>query len=224
VLAEAGPYGCWCSKPAPISAHPQALSAVSRSNSPAPGLSKPQQRSATGLQAQHPGYWKTNPDLYVDEAPEPLHTTPEARPFVWRPGRQVGGPASLTWGRDHPAASELPSSRRPCPRWPRPLLAIENPRPWRPIYRRLERLLGVHGQRDAGPSFLMGSFCALPYTAGGAGTMGQAIGKDPRPSPWIHSPWVRLGKPRTMAQQALGPPSSFPRPVPLGRALAQPAG
>ena len=48
------------------------------------------------LAAQHPGYWKANPDLYVDEWQNP-YSTPEGQPFLWTRGRQVGG-KSLTWG------------------------------------------------------------------------------------------------------------------------------
>ena len=47
-------------------------------------------------QVQHPGYWKANPDLYVDERQNPYSTPPD-RPFLWSRGRQVGG-KSLTWG------------------------------------------------------------------------------------------------------------------------------
>ncbi len=47
-------------------------------------------------QAVHPGYWKTNPDFFVDERDNP-YTTPEHKPFYWTRGRQVGG-KSHTWG------------------------------------------------------------------------------------------------------------------------------
>jgi choline dehydrogenase-like flavoprotein len=47
-------------------------------------------------QATHPGYWKTNPDFFVDERENP-YTTPEHKPFYWIRGRQVGG-RSHTWG------------------------------------------------------------------------------------------------------------------------------
>ena len=48
------------------------------------------------LAAQHPGYWKANPDLYVNEWENP-YSTPDGQPFLWTRGRQVGG-KSLTWG------------------------------------------------------------------------------------------------------------------------------
>ncbi|WP_396135590.1 GMC oxidoreductase [Chamaesiphon sp. OTE_20_metabat_361] len=47
-------------------------------------------------QSMHPGYWKANPDLFIDEQDNP-YTTPPDRPFSWIRGRQVGG-KSLTWG------------------------------------------------------------------------------------------------------------------------------
>jgi choline dehydrogenase-like flavoprotein len=47
-------------------------------------------------QALHPGYWKANPKLFVNERENP-YTTPKDRPFYWIRGRQVGG-RSLTWG------------------------------------------------------------------------------------------------------------------------------
>ncbi|WP_055076964.1 GMC oxidoreductase [Pseudanabaena sp. 'Roaring Creek'] len=47
-------------------------------------------------QSMHPGYWKANPDLFIDEKDNP-YTTPPEKPFYWIRGRQVGG-KSLTWG------------------------------------------------------------------------------------------------------------------------------
>ena len=48
------------------------------------------------IQAQHPGYWKANPLLYMNENNNP-YQTPSKKPFIWTQGRQVGG-RSLTWG------------------------------------------------------------------------------------------------------------------------------
>ena len=48
------------------------------------------------LQRHHPGFWKHNPDLFVDERANP-YSTPDDAPFLWSRGRQVGG-KSLTWG------------------------------------------------------------------------------------------------------------------------------
>lgn len=47
-------------------------------------------------QAQHPGYWKANPRLYINEQQHPYDHPPD-RPFLWTRGWQVGG-RSLTWG------------------------------------------------------------------------------------------------------------------------------
>ena len=54
------------------------------------------------LQSQHPGYWKNNPDLYIDEQLNP-YTTPAEHPFLWTRGRQVGARASA--GAALPCAS-----------------------------------------------------------------------------------------------------------------------
>ena len=62
------------------------------------------------LQRHHPGYWKHNPELFVDERQNPYSTPPDA-PFLWTRGRQVGG-KSLTWGAS-PCACRRGSSRRP---------------------------------------------------------------------------------------------------------------
>ena len=48
------------------------------------------------FQSLHAGYWKANPDFFVNELENP-YTTPADRPFNWSRGRQVGG-KSLTWG------------------------------------------------------------------------------------------------------------------------------
>ncbi|MFN9693703.1 MAG: GMC oxidoreductase, partial [Synechococcaceae cyanobacterium] len=96
------------------------------------------------LQANHPGYWKHNPELYVDERDHP-YSTPADAPYLWTRGRQLGG-RSLTWGgitlrlSDHEfRAAERDGHGRP---WPIGLADLE------PYYSRLERLLGVHGQAD----------------------------------------------------------------------------
>ena len=99
------------------------------------------------LAAQHPGYWKANPDLYVDERQNPYSTPPE-QPFLWTRGRQVGG-KSLTWGgitlrlSDHEfQAAERDGHGRS---WPIRHADLA------PFYERLETLLQIHGQCDGLP-------------------------------------------------------------------------
>ncbi|MEN9541268.1 MAG: hypothetical protein RLZZ459_1359 [Cyanobacteriota bacterium] len=99
------------------------------------------------LAAQHPGYWKANPDLYVDERQNP-YSTPEGQPFLWTRGRQVGG-KSLTWGgitlrlsdAEFQAAERDGHGRA----WPIRHADLA------PFYEQLETLLQVHGQCDGLP-------------------------------------------------------------------------
>jgi len=96
------------------------------------------------LAANHPGYWKANPELFVDERRNP-YATPAERPFLWTRGRQVGG-KSLTWGGitlrlsdyEFKAADRDGHGRS----WP---IQHQDLAPW---YRRLEALLRVHGHCD----------------------------------------------------------------------------
>mgnify|MGYP001552067703 CR=1 FL=1 len=95
-------------------------------------------------QAQHPGYWKHNPQLFIDEQEHP-YSSPADRPFLWTRADQVGG-RSLTWGgitlrlsdADFQAAERdgVGSS------WPIRHADLD------PHYTALEQRLGVHGQRD----------------------------------------------------------------------------
>jgi choline dehydrogenase-like flavoprotein len=95
-------------------------------------------------QAMHPGYWKTNPDLFIDERDNP-YTTPPDRPFSWIRGRQVGG-KSLTWGGitlrlsdyEFKAASRDGHERD----WPIEYADLA------PYYSKLERFFQVRGDRD----------------------------------------------------------------------------
>ena len=99
------------------------------------------------LAAQHPGYWKANPALYVDEWQNP-YSTPEGQPFLWTRGRQVGG-KSLTWGgitlrlsdAEFQAAERDGHGRN----WPIRHSDLA------PFYERLEALLQIHGQSDGLP-------------------------------------------------------------------------
>lgn len=113
-------------------------------------------------QANHPGYWKQNPDLFVDERDNP-YSTPAGRPFLWTRGRQVGG-KSLTWGGITLRLSEyeFKAARRdgfgPC--WPIGSADLN------PYYDRLETFLGVHGHCDGLPQLPDGRYLdPLPFTA-----------------------------------------------------------
>ena len=88
------------------------------------------------LQSQHPGYWKNNPDLYIDEQLNP-YTTPAEQPFLWTRGRQVGG-KSLSWGGITLRLSEREFAQG----WP---VGHDD---LAPHYSALEQQLGVWGHRD----------------------------------------------------------------------------
>ncbi|WP_369795487.1 FAD-binding protein [Synechococcus sp. GFB01] len=92
------------------------------------------------LQRHHPGYWKHNPELFVDERRNPYSTPPD-QPFLWSRGRQVGG-KSLTWGgitlRLSDFEFQAPALDGAGPAWPIGSTDLA------PFYTRLERLLGVH--------------------------------------------------------------------------------
>ncbi|QPN61761.1 GMC family oxidoreductase [Synechococcus sp. CBW1002] len=126
------------------------------------------------LQAEHPGYWKANPRLYVDERALPYSTPPD-RPFLWSRGRQVGG-KSLTWGGITLRLSEAEfraadrDGHGPC--WPIGSRDLD------PYYSRLERFLGVHGDRDGLPQLPDGDTRPpLPLTPAER-NLGASIGRD----------------------------------------------
>ncbi|MCG8365204.1 MAG: GMC family oxidoreductase [Pseudanabaenales cyanobacterium] len=95
-------------------------------------------------QSLHPGYWKANPDFFIDEQDNP-YTTPDDKPFNWIRGRQVGG-RSLTWGGitlrlsdyEFKAASRDGYGED----WPIAYADLA------PYYTQLERFFQVHGARD----------------------------------------------------------------------------
>jgi choline dehydrogenase-like flavoprotein len=163
------------------------------------------------LQAYHPGYWKTNPDLYVDERLHP-YSTPEDAPFLWSRGRQVGG-RSLTWGgitlrlSDH----EFHAGRRDGhgPAWPIDSRDLD---PW---YSRLERCLGVHGSSDCLPQLPDGQgLDPLPFTPAEE-HLKQAIHRE-LGLPLIHSRGFALHRRRPEAPW----PASSAQGSTLARALA----
>ncbi|MEM9163119.1 MAG: GMC family oxidoreductase [Cyanobacteria bacterium P01_F01_bin.4] len=105
-------------------------------------------------QSMHLGYWKTNPDLFIDEKDNP-YTTPEHKPFYWIRGRQVGG-KSLTWGGitlrlsdyEFKAASRDGHGEN----WP---IAYSDLAPY---YDQLEQFLQVHGNCDHLPQLPDGQY------------------------------------------------------------------
>ena len=163
------------------------------------------------LQAQHPGYWKHNPELYVDEIDHPWSTPPD-QPFLWTRGRQVGG-RSLTWGGITLRLSEheFRAAERDGhgPGWPIGSADLD------PYYTRLERLLGVHGQADGLDQLPDGHYLPpLPFTPAEE-HLGRAIGRD-LGLPLIHSRGFRLHRP---CPERPWSPSSSPGST-LARALA----
>ncbi len=96
------------------------------------------------IQAQHPGFWKSNPSLYINEN-DNKYFHPQKNPFIWTQGRQVGG-RSLTWGgitlrlaeTDFKAASIDGFG----PDWPINYKDLEN------HYTYIERFLRVYGNKD----------------------------------------------------------------------------
>ncbi|MEY4359066.1 MAG: hypothetical protein RLZZ631_552 [Cyanobacteriota bacterium] len=159
------------------------------------------------IAANHPGYWKANPQLYVDERRNP-YSTPAERPFLWTRGRQVGG-KSLTWGGitlrlsdyEFQAAERDGHGRN----WPIRHADLA------PFYERLETLLQVRGRRDGLPQLPDGAFQdPLPLTPAERHLQG-CIARD-LDLPLIHSRGFPLRRP------ADGP---WPRSCSQGGALAQ---
>ena len=163
------------------------------------------------LQAAHPGFWKHNPDLYVDERRHP-YTTPADAPFLWTRGRQVGG-KSLTWGGITLRLSDLEfrSGERDGhgPSWP-----IDS-RDLSPYYERLERLLGVHGHCDGLAQLPDGCFRPpLPFTPAEQ-HLRQVIARE-LDLPLIHSRGFALHRPSAASPW----PASSAQGITLPRALA----
>jgi choline dehydrogenase-like flavoprotein len=126
------------------------------------------------IQANHPGYWKNNPELFIDERLHP-YRCPEDAPFLWTRGRQVGG-KTLTWGgitlrmSDYEFKAGQWDGLSPC--WPIGHGDLEA------YYSRLERLLGVHGQRDGLVQLPDGhTLDPLPLTPGER-ELQQAVGQQ----------------------------------------------
>ena len=139
------------------------------------------------IAANHPGYWKANPQLYVDEGRNP-YSTPADRPFLWTRGRQVGG-KSLTWGGITLRLSdaEFLAAERDGHGHSWPIRHAD----LAPFYERLETLLQVHGRRDGLPQLPDGAFAPpLPLTPAEQ-HLQHCIGRDLN-LPLIHSRGFRL--------------------------------
>jgi choline dehydrogenase-like flavoprotein len=162
-------------------------------------------------QANHPGYWKHNPDLFIDERRHPWLTPPDA-PFLWTRGRQVGG-KSLTWGGItlRLSESEFRAGERDGigPAWPIGSADLG------PYYDRLESLLGVHGACDGLPQLPDGRYLPPLAFTPGERRIQEAIRRELN-LPLIHSRGFALHRPGRD-----GPwPRSSAQGVTLARALA----
>jgi choline dehydrogenase-like flavoprotein len=160
------------------------------------------------LQRHHPGYWKHNPNLFVDERRNP-YSTPDDAPFLWSRGRQVGG-KSLTWGGITLRLSdyEFQAAERDGegPGWPIGSGELA------PYYARLEQLLKVHGGCDGLRQLPDGQLLpALPFTPGERHLQGRIATE--LGLPLIHSRGFRLHK-------QPGWPASASQGSTLARALA----
>ena len=164
------------------------------------------------LQRHHPGFWKHNPELFVDEWRNP-YTTPADAPFLWSRGRQVGG-KSLTWGGITLRLSdyEFKAGERDGhgPSWP---IASHDLAPY---YERLERLFEVHGHADGLPQLPDGRYRdPLPFTPAER-HLQQAIGAE-LGLPLIHSRGFALPKGGGWPRHS-SPGSTLARALATGRA------
>jgi choline dehydrogenase-like flavoprotein len=104
------------------------------------------------VQSLHPCYWVHPPELFVDDRAHP-YSTPDARPFVWIRGRQVGG-RSLTW-----SGLTLRLSPYELKEWP---IRYEDLAPY---YDEVERLMGICGAKDDLSQLPDGDYrAAKPFT------------------------------------------------------------
>ncbi|SBO42824.1 GMC oxidoreductase [Cyanobium sp. NIES-981] len=167
------------------------------------------------LQAHHPGYWKQNPELFIDERRNP-YSTPPGRPFLWTRGRQLGG-KSLTWGGITLRLSDYEfkaGERDGCgPSWP------IGEHDLAPYYTRIESLLGVHGHADGLPQLPDGHFLdPLPLTPGERHLQRAAAAQ--LDLPLIHSRGFPLHRGPGWARSS-SPGSTLARALATGRAVVR---
>jgi len=164
------------------------------------------------LQRHHPGFWKHNPALFVDEWQNP-YSTPDDAPFLWSRGRQVGG-KSLTWGGITLRLSdyEFKAGERDGSGLNWPIGGSD----LAPYYERLERLLAVHGQADGLPQLPDGCYQPpLPLTPGEQ-RLQAAIAAE-LDLPLIHSRGFALPKGEGWPMHS-SPGSTLARALATGRA------
>lgn len=104
--------------------------------------------------ALHPGYWKANPQLFVNEKENP-YSTPTDRPFYWVRGRQVGG-RSLTWGGITLRLSDYEFKAASTDGYGQDWPIAHND--LAPYYDQLERFFHIKGQRDGLPQLPDGEY------------------------------------------------------------------
>lgn len=164
------------------------------------------------FQALHAGYWKANPDFFVNETENP-YTTPLDKPFNWTRGRQVGG-KSLTWGGVTLRLSdyEFKAARHDGygQNWPIAYADLA------PYYDRLERFFQVQGNTDGLPQLPDGIYQSAASFSPAELAFKAAVeaqGPDraliisrgfPSHTPTPDSPWPRASSVGTSLKTALG--------------------
>ena len=106
------------------------------------------------MQGFHPAYWSSDPDLWIDDASEPI-TTPAGYPYNWFRSSLVGG-RTLTWGGVCLRLSdyEMESASREGFGFDWPIRS----RHLAAAFERIEEALGVHGTRDGLPQLPDGRY------------------------------------------------------------------
>ncbi len=161
-------------------------------------------------QIQHPGYWKANPSLYINEKDNP-YTYPSEFPFIWTQGRQVGG-RSLTWGGItlRLCQSDFKAARTDGfgSEWPIEYSdLIEH-------YLEVEKLLKVHGNQDGLDQLPDGEYIPyLPFTESESDFANQVSSKLGYPvihsrgfgihSKELDGPWPRSSSPGSTLRIAI---------------------
>lgn len=162
-------------------------------------------------QALHPGYWKANPKLFVNEKENP-YSTPTDRPFYWIRGRQVGG-RSLTWGGITLRLSdyEFKAASRDGYGHDWPL----SHRELAPFYDQLEQAFQVKGNRDGLPQLPDGHYSEPPALTPAEGYLQELVARIYPDRQLIASRGFPLHRP------ALDMDNPWPKSSCLGSSLKQ---